>query len=190
MSESEKYLINGVEAVEGTPLTKDQLKSIQVDKVNNPDKQYPDWVEKEFTARKDEVATAASKPIVAATARIPSRSPHPPKTDKFAPKAQQEEKTTPVLTPAVESGQNFSNVFPKDSAAKVETGLNPDGSRSISTTFSTGEQVVASINQIIDNITKGSVEEGAVGVRTTTQSGKTEAPTDSSAERSGTPTSG
>jgi len=182
-TDSQIYLIDGVAAKEGTPLTKNQLRAIQVDKKNNPNKQYPEWVDKEYTTRQEEVSAAADKPIFAATGRVPSRS-RAPKTETFAPKAQKESKLNPVITPKVAAGLTYSDVFPKDSNIKIETGLNYDGSRSLSTTAPTGEQIVTAANAIYDRITAGNVED-QVNVETTSQSAETAAPTGSSAERAG-----
>lgn len=183
MADNKTYYIGEVEAKEGTPLTKDQLRAIQVDKKGNPDKQYPEWVEKEYTARKTEVAAVADKPILAATGRVPSRS-APPKTEKYAPKAQKEAKENPVLAPKVAAGLTYSDVFPKDSNIKIETGLNYDGSRSLSTTAPTGDQIVTAANTVYDRISAGNVED-QVDVATTTQTADTAVPIGSSAERAG-----
>jgi hypothetical protein len=183
MADNTTYSIGGVEAKEGTPLTKDQLRAIQVDKKNNPNKQYPEWVDKEYAARKEEVSAIAGKPIVAATGRVPSRS-KAPKTEVFAPKAQKEANETPVLAPKVAAGLTYSDVFPKNSNIKIETGLNYDGSRSLSTTVPTGEQVVTAENTVYDRITAGNVED-QVNVETTSQSAETAVPIGSSAERAG-----
>lgn len=182
-TDSQTYLIDGAPAKEGTPLTKNQLRAIQVDKKNNPNKLYPEWVDKEFITRKEEVLEVADKPIVAATGRVPSRS-KAPKTEIFAPKAQKESKENPVITPKVAAGLTYSDVFPKNSNIKIETGLNYDGSRSLSTTAPTGEQIVTASNAIYDRITAGNVED-QVNVETTSQSAETAAPTGSSAERAG-----
>ena len=183
MADNTTYSIGGVEAKEGTPLTKDQLRAIQVDKKNNPNKQYPEWVNKEYTTRKDEVAASEYKPIFAATGRVPSRA-KAPKTEIFAPKAQKETKETPVLAPKVAAGLNYSDVFPKDSQVRIQTGLNYDGSRSLNTTAPTGDQIVTAANTLYSRITAGNVED-QVNVETTSQSANTEAPTGSSAERAG-----
>ena len=182
-TDSQTYLIDGAPAKEETPLTKNQLRAIHVDKKNNPNKQYPEWVDKEFITRKEEVLEVADKPIVAATGRVPSRS-KAPKTEIFAPKAQKESKENPVITPKVAAGLTYSDVFPKDSNIKIETGLNYDGSRSLSTTVPTGEQIVTASNAIYDRITAGNVED-QVNVETTSQSAETAAPAGSSAERAG-----
>lgn len=179
-----EYLIGGVEAKEGTALSKDQLKAIQVDKINNPDKKYPDWVEKEYAARKNEVITQ-DKLVFAANKRVSSRSPHPPKTDKFAPKAQKEEKETPILTPKVSQGPKYSDVIPPRYDASFNASIGSNGSITRTNNFPSNADLEKGNQQYLNQLAAGNTEDGAVSVGATENTDVLNPPTNSSAERSG-----
>jgi hypothetical protein len=186
-TDSNKYLINGVEAIEGTPLTQDQLRAIKIDKVTNLNKVYPAWIDKEYEARKGEVADKKDKLIFAANKRVPSRSPHPPKTDRFAPKTQKEETEAPVLTPRIGDGPKYSDIIPTTlGEASANARIEANGSITRTTTSPTAEELERANQELLDRLIAGNTEEGVVNARTTRNANNQPAPTSSSAERSGT----